>query len=234
MNPLRLALVSAFSLVALAPTAVYAEPLVWNVDAVEAQGAGCRFADSAAGPADAFLIANGSDVTAVFTSLGAVFQNDGRTGQLTSSCRYRIPGTLETGLFLSRIDQTVTYGLVKTAGVGVRILGTTNFARRLPNGRSMPSDLMKNLAQAQAVFPVHATLNEPLANLIPQPVRVRRGEQGDNGFTRFCAGGRGRAIDALASLQIALDKKTPDAQVTVSIDGLDVRYMVGVALDTCR
>jgi hypothetical protein len=98
----------------------------------------------------------------------------------------------------------------------------------------MPADLMKNLAFAEVVFPVDTVLNLPLANLTPQPVRVRRGQAGDNGYSRFCARNRRRAIDSVAGLQISLDKRTPDAQVSVSIDGLDVRYMVGVTLESCR
>jgi len=218
----------------LAALPAFADPLSFDVDAVEEQGVGCRFRDTARGPADAFLIANGNEITAIFTQLGSTFRNNRRTGELQSGCNYRIPGVLEPGFFISGIEQTVTYGLVKTAGVGVRIQGTTNYARRLPNGQSHPADVMRNLASAEATFLPREILNIPLQTLTPLPVRTRRGQAGDNGFNRFCARNRPRAIDSLAGLRIRVDKRRPDAQVTVSIDGLDVRYAVGVTLESCR
>jgi hypothetical protein len=115
-----------------------AEPISFDTDGVQAQGVGCRFRDTAAGPADAFVIANGSQVTAIFTQLGSVFRDNRRTGEQQSGCAYRIPAVLEPGYFISAIDQSVTYGLVKTSGIGVRILASTNYARRLPNGKNQP------------------------------------------------------------------------------------------------
>ena len=230
----RLAPIAAVSLAGFMAGSASAAPLTFDVDAVQEQGGGCHFRDTAQGPADAFLIANGNEITAIFTQLGSDFRGDRRTGELQSACRYRIPGTLESGYFISGIEQVISYGLVKTAGVGVNIQGTTNYARRLPNGKSHPADVMKNLASAEAVFSPADILNIPLQTLTPLPVRVRRGQSGDNAFNRFCGRERPRGIDSLAGLGIRLSKQSPDAQVSVSIDGLDVRYAVGVTLESCR
>ncbi len=225
--------VSCFASLLAASTAS-ADSLDFDTSRVESLGVGCRFVDGPQRQADAFLIANGNEITAIFTQLGSVFRSNRRTGDLQSGCRYRIPGTLEQGFFISGIEQTVTYGLVKSAGAGVRIVGTTNFARRLPNGRSNPADLIRNLAMAEVTFAPAAILNIALDTISPVPVRTRRGQSGDNAFNRFCGAQRPREIDSVAGLVISVDKQTPEAQVSVSIDGLDVRYSVGATLETCR
>lgn len=231
------ALVTALApMAAVFPAAAFAQadPIAWNVDAVRSNGVGCRFVDGPDAPADAFLIANGTQVTAIFTRLGAAFRDDPRTGESRSECAYRFPGRLEPGYFVSTLEQTITYGLVKTAGVGVRLAATTNFARRLPNGRSRPNDLMKNLAAASTSFAVGKVINQPLGVLTAQPVRVKKGAAGDNGWSRFCERGRLGDFDALQSLLIGVDRRSPDAQATISIDGLDVRYVVNAGVEPCR
>jgi|GEM_PF-3020211 len=149
----------------------FANDVVWRPELIQAQGVGCRFGHSSDPNQNAYVIANGDSVSFIFTRLGEEFRT-GRTPNINlSPCRIILPLEVNAGFYIEEIAQTLTYGIVKSRGVQAQLDFISNFARRLPNGRSNPNDLSQNMANAKAFFPAPQIINEPMA-ILPQPLAL--------------------------------------------------------------
>ena len=107
--------VAASAAALLATGAAGAQGVVWDADGAIAIGTGC----ASAGPGgDVEIIASGNDVAIVFSALDIDLPASGPDRRLadSKSCNVRIPVTLESGVSLSRLTQTLTYGVQKSAG----------------------------------------------------------------------------------------------------------------------
>ena len=210
------------------------EAVTFQPDSVVSEGVGCRFTDTANRPRDAFIITAGNQISVVFTQLGSVFRQNRRTGQMQSGCRIVLPASLAAGYYVSQLDETLTYGVVKTTGVAAELRTTSNFARRRPDGQSNPADLMRNFVGSLTTFPASQDLNEPLATITQPITRVGRDNQANSPYQRFCARDRARQVNFVSGIQIRVDQNDPSASISISVDGLDLKYMVNTQASACN
>lgn len=211
-----------------------AQEVLWRPELLQAQGVGCRFGSSTDPNQDAFVIANGDTVSFVFTRLGESFRRTRNPDVSVSPCRIVLPLEVDAGAWVSEISQTLTYGIVKSKGVQARLDFIGNFARRLPNGRSQPNDLNENMANATAFFPAHQIINEPLA-FLPQPLtRIGEDNRNNSPHKRFCNKQRDRLFNYHSDIFVRINKKNPDADISLAVDGLDLRYEMKLKVKRCR
>lgn len=234
-SALRLALVG----ITLFLTSRFAQPatasdVLWHPELLDSQGVGCKFNSSADGGADAFVITNGDTVSFIFTRLGETFRDGRRPNVSVSPCRLVLPLEVMQGQRVDEINQTLTYGIVKSEGVQARLDFISNFARRQPNGKSRPSDLNENMASTTVVFPANQIFNEPLA-ILSQPVsRTREDQRPDSPNKRFCNKERPRLLNYHSDILVRVNKMREDATISFAVDGLDLKYEMGLKIRTCR
>ncbi|MEY4065918.1 MAG: hypothetical protein RIR26_2126 [Pseudomonadota bacterium] len=219
---------------ALAGTTAFGQDILWRPDLLQSQGVGCRFGNSTDPNQDAFVTANGDSVSFVFTRLGETFRRRRDPDISVSPCRIVLPLEVDAGAWVSEISQTLTYGIVKSKGVQARLDFIGNFARRLPNGRSKPDDLNENMATATAFFPAQQVINEPLA-FLPQPLtRIGEDNRNNSPHKRFCNKQRDRLFNYHSDIFIRINKKNPDADISLAVDGLDLKYEMKLKVNRCR
>lgn len=217
----------------LVTPSAFAQDVVWRPELIQAQGVGCRFGTSSDPNQDAFVLANGDSISFVFTKLGEAYRN-GRGTMTVSPCRIILPLEVAAGAWIEEISQTLTYGIVKSAGIQARLDFISNFARRLPNGRSNPGDLKENMASAAAVFPAPQIFNEPMA-LLPQPLtRIGENNRNDSPHRRFCNRERGRLFNYHSDIMVRVNKLKPNATIAFAVDGLDLKYEMKLKVRRCR
>lgn len=210
-----------------------AQDVLWHPELLQAQGVGCRFGNSTDPNQDAFVIANGDTVSFVFTRLGETYRN-GRGNLSVSPCRIILPLEVTQGRRVEEISQTLTYGIVKSAGIRARLDFISNLARRRPNGTSQPEDLTQNMASAFADFPANQIFNEPLA-ILPQPVaRFPEEERRGSPHKRFCNRERSRLFNYHSDIFVRLQKLRENATISFAVDGLDLKYEMGLKVRACK
>lgn len=97
-------------------TPSFAGTISWNADQAIALGSGCNNRDMSR-PMDTFFLANGDDVSVVFSGLGVNLP--GGSGLPLSdrkNCSIRIPARIANGWYVGQLTQTLSYGVTKTAG----------------------------------------------------------------------------------------------------------------------
>ncbi|MEN9827297.1 MAG: hypothetical protein RI953_3042 [Pseudomonadota bacterium] len=219
--------------VTFAPHAL-AQSAVWHPELLQSKGVGCRFGNSSDPNQNAFFIANGDMVSFVFTKLGEEYRDARKPNVSISPCQIVLPIEVEQGKRIEEISQTLTYGIVKSQGIQARLDFMSNFARRQPNGRSNPGDLNLNMATASAVFPAHQIINEPLL-IMPQPVaRVPEDERPGSPHKRFCNRERSRMFNYHSDIFVRLNKLKENATISFAIDGLDLKYEMGLNIRKCK
>jgi hypothetical protein len=210
-----------------------AQDVIWRSEMLQAQGVGCRFGSSSDPNQDAFVIANGDTVSFVFTRLGETYRN-GRGNMTISPCKIILPLEVTQGRRVDEISQTLTYGIVKSAGIRARLDFISNLARRRPNGTSHPEDLTQNMASAFADFPANQILNEPLA-FLPQPVaRFPEEDRRGSPHRRFCNRERSRLFNYHSDIFVRLQKLRENATISFAVDGLDLKYEMGLKVRACK
>ncbi|MBM3382816.1 MAG: hypothetical protein FJY29_10285 [Betaproteobacteria bacterium] len=212
----------------------FANDVVWRPELIQAQGVGCRFGHSSDPNQNAYVIANGDSVSFIFTRLGEEFRT-GRTPNINlSPCRIILPLEVNAGFYIEEIAQTLTYGIVKSRGVQAQLDFISNFARRLPNGRSNPNDLSQNMANAKAFFPAPQIINEPMA-ILPQPLaRIGEDSRNNSPHRRFCNRERSRLFNYHSDIFVRINRIKPDASIAFSVDGLDLKYEMKMKVKRCR
>jgi hypothetical protein len=210
-----------------------AQDVIWRTEMLKSQGVGCQFGSSSDPNQDAFVIANGDTVSFVFTRLGETYRN-GRGNMSISPCRIVLPLEVTEGRRVEEISQTLTYGIVKSAGIRARLDFISNLARRRPNGTSNPEDLTQNMAAAFADFPANQILNEPLA-ILPQPIaRFPEEERRGSPHKRFCNRERSRLFNYHSDIFVRLQKLRENATISFAVDGLDLKYEMGLKVRNCK
>lgn len=100
-----------------------AQDITWNVNNALALGTGCS---SIRG--DTAFISNGNDLSILFSNFGVNMQpNDGQGVSATVNCAVRVAATLHKGFYLSNLQQTITYGVNKSANTSGRITALDSF-----------------------------------------------------------------------------------------------------------
>jgi hypothetical protein len=212
----------------------FANDVVWRPELIQSQGIGCRFGHSSDPNQNAFVITNGDSVSFVFTRLGEEFQRARHPNVNISPCRIILPLEVAAGLWVEEISQTLTYGIAKTSGVQARLDFSSNFARRLPNGRSSPNDLSQNMANAVVNFPAPLVINSPLEILTQPLTRIGEESRNNSPHRRFCNRERGRLFNYHSDIFVRINKVKPDASIAFAVDGLDLRYEMKLRVKRCR
>ncbi|MFZ9521079.1 MAG: hypothetical protein ACO3A4_11445 [Silvanigrellaceae bacterium] len=211
-----------------------AQSTIWHPEMLASKGIGCRFGSSSDPNQNAFVITNGDMVSFVFTALGEEYRNARKSNVSISPCQIVLPIEVEQGKRIEEINQTLTYGIVKSQGIQARLDFMSNFARRQPNGKSNPGDLNLNMASASAVFPANQIFNEPLL-IMPQPVaRVPEDERPGTPHKRFCNRERSRMFNYHSDIFVRLNKLRENATISFAVDGLDLKYEMGLNLRKCK
>jgi hypothetical protein len=210
-----LSLVSAcFSVNMFASSPAYAGAIEWNTDAAIVAGSGCQK------DVDTFVIASGNDVSVVFSNLGfSLTDGSGLVGN--NVCNLRIPATIQAGLFISQLDQSMLYGVVKSPG---------------------SEGTLRNRARFFGIPLFSPDLNFIRGRKENDPQRVERRKD------RFSSRGPGNGRDWVAAwckrerpLRGAFDaqikvqgrRDSQQENLIVFVDGLDLRYDVVSQLQGC-
>lgn len=217
-------------------------------------GGACKFNDDASGPADSFVIANGQDVSIVFTRLGEGTRRNAHSGIIASRCNFAVPIDVPEGSFLSGWTQSLQYGIVKPSGVRAG-LGLDSALQRagepLPTGGAT---LGRGVGRALALGPTRTlgrgmfqlpsiSVNfdrEPALN-VPLAVATAPTDGFDETDPRYalwrnkwCATGRTPALDFVGSAYTWAERARAGTEsVIIAIDGLDARFDLGTVTETC-
>src|SRR5262245_22833019 len=90
-------------------------PVTWKTDTAVVQGTGCNglSTGSVTSPQDAWVIANGADVSIVFTKMTIDLPGAGADTSLAlrKNCAVRIPVSVVRGFYIGELEQTLGAGV---------------------------------------------------------------------------------------------------------------------------
>lgn len=192
-------------------------------------GAGaCKFEADAAGPADAFVITNGQDISIVFTRLGTETKLGPQGMRRWSRCNFTVPVEPPAGTYITGWHQSLQYGVVKPAGVAAG-LGMEARLDLLPGG-------LLPLPGIEQRFPRDAALNNPLGvaeatDLTLDPANRPLHKQWRR---QSCAKNRDRDVSFVGTAYTWTERTRPNAPpVILAVDGVDARFDIGATVATC-
>ena len=202
---------------ALAPVGAYAQQsVVWEVDSPSTilAGRGCHR------DVDAFLSANGDDLSVVFTALGVDLPGNGPNAQLaaSSNCAVRIPATIAPGFYIGQLTQRITYGVTKTAGSQVNVQTRSSFFNFgvSPHGVNMPFGSAVN-------NPLLTTERQDLFAVSTTP----------SWYSGWCSPSRAPRGFYQANIGVSGNRNSTFEDLIAFVDGLDLKYEVVAALVRC-
>jgi hypothetical protein len=191
-----------------------AQSVEWDVYGTIMGGSGCVM------NYDAFVSANGNDLAIVFTRLGVDLPGGGSSilaGR--SACSIRVPARIAPGIYIGKLDQRVSYGVVKTPYTRGSIATRSTFfgfpvspyTVNLPYGISMNSPLF--VQSRQDLFSVRTT---------------------PSWYYGWCS--RNRAPQGLYQANIAISgqKNNRNEDLIMFVDGLDLKYEVVAGTVQCQ
>jgi len=167
---------------------------------------------------DAFVAANGDDLSIVFTNLGINLPGGGFTNQLADmkTCLVRVSASIAKGLYIGQLTQTFTYGVTKSANThGAVATRSTFFGFPVS---PLPFSLPAGVAEDQPLLTQTRTDNF----LVNTPW-----------WTGWC--NPNRSLEGLyqASIAVAGQRDNSNENLILFVDGLDLKYEVVAALYTC-
>lgn len=206
------AFIFVYFVVAGSPAA--ASAIEWNTDAAVFAGPGCQK------DVDTFVIASGNDVSVIFSNLGfSLTDGSGLVGN--NLCNLRIPATIQSGLYIADLEQSVLFGVVKSAG---------------------SEGTLRNKARFFGISLLSPEINFSRGRSENNPQKVERRKD------RFSSRGPGNGRDWVNAwckrdrmprgafdAQIKVQGRRDSAQenLIVFVDGLDLRYDVVSQLQNC-
>lgn len=183
----------------------------WDAAAAALGGSGC------VKDVDSFVIANGNDLSVIFTNLG--FSLAGGSGDplaARKNCAFRVPATIAKGIYIGELTQIVTYGITKTAGSQGSVATRSTFFG----------------------FPVNPyTVSVPYGSAINQPLltqtRKDRFFVNTAWWTSWCALQRNPKGLFQANFAVSGQRDSDFEDLIMFVDGLDLKYEVKAALQFC-
>lgn len=189
------------------------------------RGGSCKFVDDANGPADTFVIANGQDLSIVFTNLGAPTKRGPRGQQVQSACNFEVPLDVSADHYISGWHQTLDYGVVKPAGVaaGVGLVAALDPSQ----GATLPlpgidvrfaRDVATNIA-----------FDTASADLVVDPAQGRH-----KAWRKQGCKDRQREITYSGTAFVWAERTAATLEpVIIAVDGVDARFDVGATVQAC-
>ncbi len=186
----------------------------WDERRAILAGSGCQK------DVDAFVIANGNDLSVIFTDLG--FSLPGGSGAVLAArknCVVRIPATIAKGLYIGELTQQVTYGITKTRGSRGTVASRSTFfgfpvspyTVRVPYGTSINEPFLTNTRRDRFL------------------VDTTRGSW----WSRWCAAQRSPRGLYQANFVVSGQRDSDFEDLIMFVDGLDLKYEVRAALQFC-
>jgi hypothetical protein len=168
----------------------------------------------------------------IYTKLGVKFK-ERKLGVDLSYCELVVPVNLSPGYYVSALDQKVLFGLSKSKGVDVEFFSETNFARRANSTQSDPRDLRKTIARVQLAYGAGKEVVKALEEITMPLVHVRPGKDDSEPFERMCARNRKRELNFHSFTKVRVVKNRPEAQVSIAVDGQDLRLETSNLVSRC-
>lgn len=193
----------------MAPRA--AASVSWDAAASALGGSGC------VKDVDSFVIANGNDLSVIFTNLGfALAGGSGDPLAARKNCAFRVPATIAKGIYIGELTQIITYGITKTAGSRGSVATRSTFFG----------------------FPVNPyTVNVPYGVSVNQPLltQTRKDQFYVNTawWSGWCALQRNPRGLFQANFAVSGQRDSDYEDLIMFVDGLDLKYEVKAALQFC-
>jgi len=170
--------------------------IIWEDYNGVAIGTGCK---SFGANTDTAIIAAGNDLAIIFSNLGVTGPNQ------LKNCSARVPAIVQQGFYLAQLQQTITYGVVKTFGTTGKITTLASFFNQPVSSFSV-------------TVPVVAMNNPAVTQTKLDPIAVVSG----------CGG----ILRGLFRSDIAVGSQGA-GQITLTTQGLDLRYDIVLAFHLC-
>lgn len=188
-----------------------AASISWHAHRAVALGSGCN---SSAG--DTFFIANGNDLSVVFSSLGVNMPGgSGLPLAERKNCSLRVPATIASGFYVGELTQVLSYGVTKTRNA----LGGISSRATFFNAPASPLSVS---------FPRGVAMNVPLANLTRRDLYLVNTHGGY--ISSWC---RSPSGIYKADLAVSGQRYSDLEDLIVFSDALDLRFEAIVGLVTC-
>jgi hypothetical protein len=177
-----------------------AQDITWNTITALALGSSCS---STAG--DTGFIANGDDLSVLFSAFAVSMQPHDSTGvSAIRNCKVAVAATLPRGFYVGKLEQTITYGVVKSSNTSGKITAIDTF-----------------FGHPVADFTVDipfGTMNDPAVT------------QTKTTTITTVSACNGTELDGLYTSDIAMGvtRSTVAENLTLGTQGLDVRYDITV------
>jgi hypothetical protein len=187
-----------------------ATPIVsWNTASAVLAGSGCTK------NVDAWAVANGQDLSLVFTRLGINLPGNGTDGSLAarSTCTARIPVQIVRGWYFGEITQTLILGAEKSDNVDIDGAARTTFFQ-------------------QPVTSAHVHVSKGAGTGFNNTELVG---YGDDYFmeAQQCNGTNTRSGLFASNLSVSAARDTPQDNAIVGIDSMDIRYDIALEIFHC-
>lgn len=217
--------IRGFSSAFIAFSAVQASALTWATHNASAQGSGCN-TNGNIGPVDVSFLANGSDVSVIFTSMDISLTDhtQGLRGQ--KNCNMRIPFLLPQGSYEGELSESVVIGIMKSSGADAKL----DFRSRIID--SLRSGNPGGFKQLNRSFGRGTQVYEPLL------VQSRSTAVGRMPGARQCDFTRNAMNQHApfyydAQLLLSASRQNTSQSVLVQSDSLDVRLDMSQRLRRC-
>ncbi len=205
------AILAGFSFMSVSDP-LWASDIVWNEGRATAVGTGCRK------DVDTYILANGSDLSLIFTNLGFNLTGSSEPLSGAKTCTFRVPARISTGFYVADLTQAMIYGITKTENSDATLRNSASFF----GVRTTSPAITARRGQR---------LDEPFL----EERRRDRFSRRNSGrwVSSWCEGRRSDrgAFRGRISVRARRDNTTED--LIVFVDGLDVRYEVQSLLSPC-
>lgn len=195
----------------------------WHPETSFIHGTGCN---GSVGPnQDAWIIANGQDLSLVFSAMGIALPGGGTVNDLSQqkSCAVRIPVEIARGFYIGELTQTITVGVTKSDNVDIDGAAQSTFFG-LPitsahvHAAKGPGTEM-NFAQLSAtVADQFSVVSNPFFCPIQHP-----GSPPPAGLKGLFK----------SNLAVSGVRGTKDDNLLVSVDSFDLRWDILASIRTC-
>lgn len=190
---------------------------------VKKRGGACKFESDADGPADAFVIANGQDISIVFTNLGAATKN-GPQGRVYSRCNFEIPVGVPTGQYVSGWHQMLNYGAVKPAGIAAG-LGLSSALDSTPGGAlPLPPIDVRFARDAET----NIAFDTAMADLVIDPSQPHQ-----KTWRKQACKHSGRDVTYVGEAFVWTERAAAGSEVIIAVDGVDARFDLAATVQPC-
>lgn len=114
IHPSSLALLGLTALLPITQTAK-AQSVSWDVEKAIALGSGCNSQASSDRPIDTFFEANGNELIVKVATLRVTLPSNGELLSDRQNCSLRVPLQVESGFYISAIEQKISFGVAKSS-----------------------------------------------------------------------------------------------------------------------